>query len=198
MMNRLLHAGTLFCTVILLIMSTFVSTKTVAGYMIVDDEGFVRYQGEITEGDSSLLRNLISSPAHNVQRTLLIMSSGGDVIDSLSSANIITAHRMNVLAAGQCTSACTFILFSGRTKLILENTEVGIHCPSYYMNAQYHYIPKYSPSYWKLYGVLRAGGMSEKLAVEFLDMTFEHKSTKMRILTKKELEYFGVKILRNK
>ena len=196
MMKRLLHAGRLFCTVLLLMLTTFATTKTIAGEMLVDREGFVRYQGEITEGDSSLLRNLISSPAHVVQRTLLIMSSGGDVIDSLSSANIITAHRMNVLAAGKCTSACTFILFSGRTKLILEGTEVGIHCPSYYMNAQYHYIPKYTPSYWKLYGMLRAGGMSEKLAVEFLDMTFEHKSTKMRILTEKELEYFGVEILR--
>ena len=196
MMKRLLHAGRLFCTVFLLMLTTFATTKTIAGEMLVDKEGFVRYQGEITEGDSSLLRNLISSPAQVVQRTLLIMSSGGDVIDSLSSANIITAHRMNVLAAGKCTSACTFILFSGRTKLILEDTEVGVHCPSYYMNAQYHYIPKYTPSYWKLYGMLRAGGMSEKLAVEFLDMTFEHKSTKMRILTEKELEYFGVEILR--
>ena len=198
MMKRLLHSGRLFCTTLLLILTTATTTETYAGEIIIGDKGYIRYQGDVTKGDSSVLRNLISSPNYRVKRTILIMSSGGDVIDSLNSANIITAYRMNVMAAGKCTSACTFILFSGRNKFILENTEVGVHCPSYYINGKYHYISKYSPSYWKLYGVLRAGGMNEKLTLEFLDMTFEHKSIRMRMLTEEELKYFGVEILRNK
>ena len=192
MMKRLLHAGKLF------LLSTALLTSNVqAAEVVLGKDDYINYHGVVEEGDSDKLIKILQDNPY-IMNTMLIKSEGGNVIDSIASANLITAFKLNVAAIGECLSACTFLLFSGKQSYVAEGTVVGIHSPYYYANARYIYTEVGSPTYWKLYGMYRAGGMSSDKAIELLNLTFEHKSLNMRFLTEQELKYFGVKILKDK
>ena len=201
-MKRLLHSGQLAVSTLLLailtLLFTFSTNVTFAADVSVDKYGYLNYVGTIVNGDSEKVKALLSSDKE-MQPILFIRSTGGNVIDAITTANLLTAFDMSVAAAKECVSACTFLLFSGKKKYVRRGTRVGIHCPSYtYASGNTSYIEAGNPTYWKLYGMIRAGGMSDIKTHKFLDMTFSHKSDEMRYLTEKELKYFGFNFVEGK
>ena len=187
-MKRLVHLIQLAMLAVLFIIST---DTVLAANVNVRPDGYLSYEGSVVNGDSDKLKKLLSV-GNNRKNTLFIKSNGGSVVDAIATSNLITAFEMNVATSKECLSSCTFILFSGRNKYVKRGTRVGVHCPFYtYVSGGTSYIEAGDATYWKLYGMIRAGGMSDIKTHKFLDMTFSHKSKEMRYLTEKELKYFG-------
>lgn len=58
-----------------------------------------------------------------------ISSFGGRTNAGVAIASIISKRKLNTVAVGECSSACTFIFLSGKTRMFDINSSLGFHSP---------------------------------------------------------------------
>ncbi len=58
-----------------------------------------------------------------------ISSFGGRTNAAVSIAAIISKRKLNTVAVGECSSACTFIFLSGKIRMFDINSSLGFHSP---------------------------------------------------------------------
>jgi hypothetical protein len=58
-----------------------------------------------------------------------ISSFGGRTNAAVAIASIISKRKLNTVAAGECSSACTFIFLSGKIRMFDINAALGFHSP---------------------------------------------------------------------
>jgi hypothetical protein len=58
-----------------------------------------------------------------------ISSFGGRTNAGVAIASIISKRKLNTVAVGECSSACTFIFLSGKIRLFDTNSSLGFHSP---------------------------------------------------------------------
>ena len=59
-----------------------------------------------------------------------ITSPGGRIDTALQIASIISERKLNTVVAGECSSACTIIFLSGKTRMFDIDATLGFHSPS--------------------------------------------------------------------
>ena len=59
-----------------------------------------------------------------------ITSPGGRLETALQIASIISERKLNTVVFGDCSSACTIIFLSGKTRLLDVDSALGFHSPS--------------------------------------------------------------------
>jgi hypothetical protein len=58
-----------------------------------------------------------------------ISSFGGRTNAAVAIASIISKRKLNTVAVGECSSGCTFIFLSGKTRMFDINSSLGFHSP---------------------------------------------------------------------
>ncbi len=59
-----------------------------------------------------------------------ITSPGGRIDTALQIASIISERKLNTVVVGECSSACTIIFLSGKTRMFDIDATLGFHSPS--------------------------------------------------------------------
>lgn len=183
---------------LMLIGATLISSLGYTATFEIDDRGVQTLEGEIDFDTTTTFSKMLHERVP-MGKTLMIQSGGGLVSSALFISSIISEAKWSVIAVDFCSSACSFILFSSPDMYATEGAKIGVHAPSKPdRNGERLYAELYSDSYWRLYGTFMASGMEERKVRELLKIIYDQKTPHMRYLTEKELEYFGVKILKKK
>jgi hypothetical protein len=67
---------------------------------------------------------------HTDVTQISITSPGGRLDTALQIASIISERKLNTVVVGKCSSACTIIFLSGKTRMLDVNSTLGFHSPS--------------------------------------------------------------------
>ncbi|UCD67639.1 MAG: hypothetical protein JSW48_12520 [Betaproteobacteria bacterium] len=83
------------------------------------------YRGRLTEQGLDALRNTADSPRVT---TLLIESSGGEIVVGMDFGNWVVEHELNVIVDRACLSSCAnYVFTAGRRKEIRSGAVVAWH-----------------------------------------------------------------------
>src|SRR5687768_15276991 len=111
--------------------SAVVSAPSSAYAVVPTSEGrIVTLQGEIQPGDLKLFLDVVNSAKPDI---IVLDSPGGRVDVALFIAVEISRRGLNTFVSGDrsCTSACTLMFLSGKTKYSLAGASMGLHSAAY-------------------------------------------------------------------
>jgi hypothetical protein len=83
--------------------------------------------GTITHKVTERFKALIDQ--HPDIEQISISSFGGRTNAGVAIASIISKRKLNTVAVGECSSACTFIFLSGKIRMFDINSSLGFHSP---------------------------------------------------------------------
>ena len=92
---------------------------------VTAERDFIVLEGVISQHTADRFQAVLST-SKNV-RLLVLSSRGGRVAEALRMANIVRDRRLDTLAVGECSSACTVLLVAGKERSIEEGAQVGFH-----------------------------------------------------------------------
>ncbi len=78
----------------------------------------------LAEAFTALINN------HPDVNQISITSPGGRIDTALQIASIISERKLNTVVVGECSSACTIIFLSGKTRMFDIDATLGFHSPS--------------------------------------------------------------------
>lgn len=141
----------------------------------------------------ALVEDLLSS-GRGLRLDAFVDSPGGDVEAAIAVGRLLRRIQANVWVSpgAQCLSSCVFLLAGGDMKLVMDGARVGIHRP-YITDMSYE--PSYSDVqslYLRVQATARKYLQDMHLNASLVDEMFSVPPEKMRILTKQDLERFGL------
>lgn len=180
------------------IVITLCSIPAKAAEFIFHESKVVIMDGDIVKGDSAKFYEVLHN--NNINGVIVLQSSGGDVSEALIMAQMISTYRMVTAVSTQCHSACSFMFMSGvGDKLLTEDAIIGTHSPHIKIGKDIYDEKTESSTYWSLYGLMRAGGLSKEKALLFLNKTYTTPSDKVFVIDKSNAADYSIVVkYRNK
>lgn len=87
--------------------------------------GLVRLRGVIDFGITRDLEALLLTAPR--VRVIRLESAGGRVAEARGLAKLVVRFALDTSASGECSSACTLVLLSGRTRYLESGARLGFH-----------------------------------------------------------------------
>ena len=88
----------------------------------------IHINGHLTINLAETFAALINK--HPDVNQISMTSPGGRIDTALQIASIISERKLNTLVVGKCSSACTIIFLSGKTRMFDIDATLGFHSPS--------------------------------------------------------------------
>lgn len=90
-----------------------------------DDGTTLRLNGDIAPGSTRIIGKLLDE--EKSVRSLLLESTGGNIYEARGIARLVITHGLDTHIDGECSSACTVIFISGRSRTMADTARLGFH-----------------------------------------------------------------------
>ncbi|MCG6856830.1 MAG: hypothetical protein LJE67_02045 [Salaquimonas sp.] len=90
-----------------------------------DDKATLTLDGDVALGSTKAVRRLFSE--NPSIRSLVLNSTGGNIYEARGVARLVREHGLDTHIDGECSSACTIIFISGKTRTMAAAARLGFH-----------------------------------------------------------------------
>ncbi|MCB1463714.1 MAG: hypothetical protein KDJ90_15110 [Nitratireductor sp.] len=89
------------------------------------DDATLTLDGDIALGATGIIGRMLDEKGS--VRSLTLNSSGGNIYEARGIARLVRTNGLDTRVEGECSSACTIIFISGRTRTMAETAKLGFH-----------------------------------------------------------------------